>query len=730
MSQNIKYIAIDFETTGLDVTRDDVIQIGIIVMNDQLQYESQYSSYIKPIKNIDKLKDCVSLITGLDLQNVANAPDSDEVFESVRSIFIANEFVLIGHNVDFDARFLYKYLPELEKHPNNLGQIDTFDISQRFLPYMTSYSLETIHNYLTSNIDYAEIFQNIKKNIVWQFSHHDALFDSLSAISLFIFVVQRLSKISTDFNLPVLDRIKVAKWDDFDTFVGDISIPKLQKPIANTNIKIKFSDDIQVLTDTFELQASRSSQIQKLNIWDIGLESFLKILICSTQKYILAVSNVAKIDKIKGIFKKLWRTNFGFLNKDQNIDHDKLRQFWANNNVNSSELFFLYKYFVHYEKGLSLIDIRTDDEKLIIFLLQKNIENTDYKILITTHPGFYRNITNIKQNYKDYKLLFADIDRRHNTYNAFSQQEFDFFDMMEILEKLEYFYQKMSSVNYDLEHTYEQISRLKNLVIIMSGCFFVQIHKLSANKWKHDLIINDIENQKWLEKFVLLSEKFIIKSRELLSSTDIIEEHKNLIIWIILKYKKIIWQNFKIRDKIHNNAYVYHNIAMEVRYTDFAEFVLNFDDIDTTFVSIQNRQYDKLKIDKSALNNLGDNIMFTKNDINIQKIHQVFEIVNILSKPKYENILIISGKKEESNRLISELKKKWLDKKYNILAENITGWAKKHISKLDIDEPKIVIGWYQMAMMTKTKDRKPDLIIPFCTFGSLEDLILADVARR
>jgi len=792
------YVAIDFETTGLDVLKDDAIQVWIVFFDQNLTYKSHFSSYIKPQKDIEKLRDCVSLITWLDLENVQNAPDSDFVFDQIYQKIKDNiesedlvlhyeNLVFLWHNISFDIKFLCKYI-YLFKQNKSFGQIDTFWIAQSFLPYMTSYSLESIHWYLISNKDYLSIFEDLKKNIIW-LSYHDALFDAMISACIFKFFKKKSDDLSQKRNLPSIDWFRFSKWEDFETFVWNITIPKLQKPILNKNIKIKFDEEISNIIEVFEKRwiipkknsnfeddnicpslseslsnpvylsnikkniqdfdkktesfSIKNDNIKKINIMNIWIENFIKTLIQSGWKYILSVSNISKLDKIKNIFKNIWWTNFGFLNKDQNIEHDIFRQFWTNNNLNLSELFFLYKYFFHYEKWLSLIDTITDDEKKIIFLLQKNIENTDFDILITTHPWFYRNVENIKKNHSDYVLFFLDIDRRYNTYNFFSEQEFDFFTLIELFEKLEYFYQKISILDNKKINTYKFLEKIKNQITILSANFFSTVQKLSANKWSQDFFVQDIENHKWFEKFVLLSEKFFENVRCLIIDFELEKEHIDLITRNMIKYKNIIWQWFLIKDKIYNNSFVYHNICVDTKYTDFSEFLINFQDIKTVFVSIvwwedlglisnTNNQNDHISNQKSQYKNTNkqNDKLQKKINQNIQKINQVFDIINLIKKSNYKNILIISGKKEESNRLVSEIKKNNLDKKYQILAENITWWAKKHLSKIENNDPKILIWWYQMAMMTKTKNRNPDIIIAFCTFGSMQDLILADISWR
>lgn len=74
LREDLKYICLDFETTGLDAEKDEAIQIGIVSFDHTWKIIDSFSSYIKPEKPIAELKDIVRVITGLSIENVTNAP--------------------------------------------------------------------------------------------------------------------------------------------------------------------------------------------------------------------------------------------------------------------------------------------------------------------------------------------------------------------------------------------------------------------------------------------------------------------------------------------------------------------------------------------------------------------------------------------------------------------------------------------------------------------------------
>ena len=63
LSPQRRYVGLDFETTGLDTQKDEPIQIGLVEMDHEGNIIRQFSSYLKPQKNVAALKDIVGFVT-------------------------------------------------------------------------------------------------------------------------------------------------------------------------------------------------------------------------------------------------------------------------------------------------------------------------------------------------------------------------------------------------------------------------------------------------------------------------------------------------------------------------------------------------------------------------------------------------------------------------------------------------------------------------------------------
>ena len=88
--KHYKYIGLDFETTGLDITKDEPIQIGIVAIDEQGNVTDKFQSLIKPDKKTDELKHIVGFITGLSIADLESAPTRAEVFPQILKYFDEN----------------------------------------------------------------------------------------------------------------------------------------------------------------------------------------------------------------------------------------------------------------------------------------------------------------------------------------------------------------------------------------------------------------------------------------------------------------------------------------------------------------------------------------------------------------------------------------------------------------------------------------------------------------
>src|SRR5258708_28832500 len=95
-------IALDLETTGLDSSTAQIIEIGIAKFQGHEILE-KYRTFVDPEEQIPPR---ITAITGIMQDDVSGAPKLQDVLpEVVRLVGMAP---IIGHNGEFDMRFLQR----------------------------------------------------------------------------------------------------------------------------------------------------------------------------------------------------------------------------------------------------------------------------------------------------------------------------------------------------------------------------------------------------------------------------------------------------------------------------------------------------------------------------------------------------------------------------------------------------------------------------------------------
>jgi DNA polymerase III epsilon subunit family exonuclease len=112
------FIVLDLETTGLLAKEDEIIEIACVKIDRKTFQEiDRFSSFVKSKKEIPEF---ISQITNIFSDDIKNAPKFDDIRDDVED-FIQG-YPIIGHNIQFDMRFLESHGVDISKNPT----IDTF----------------------------------------------------------------------------------------------------------------------------------------------------------------------------------------------------------------------------------------------------------------------------------------------------------------------------------------------------------------------------------------------------------------------------------------------------------------------------------------------------------------------------------------------------------------------------------------------------------------------------
>jgi len=133
-----EYVVLDIETTGLDPSYDEIIELSAIRVVDDIQVNS-FSSLVKPINQID---DFITGLTGITNDIVSKAPSIEDILPQFCEF--VGENVIVGHNVNFDINFIYDNLMECSNKAFENEFIDLLRIARRTLPELKNHKLKTL----------------------------------------------------------------------------------------------------------------------------------------------------------------------------------------------------------------------------------------------------------------------------------------------------------------------------------------------------------------------------------------------------------------------------------------------------------------------------------------------------------------------------------------------------------------------------------------------------------
>ncbi|EOU1756677.1 UvrD-helicase domain-containing protein [Clostridium perfringens] len=135
-------IVFDVESTGVDVTEDEIIQIAAIKLNKNGEVLDKFEKFLK---NKKPVKDSYYVHGFSDEMLQRIGEDKEKVLKEF--VEYSKDSIIVGHNVQYDINILCS---ELER--NNLGKpkfktfYDTLDIYRRFYPGNINYKLENLSN--------------------------------------------------------------------------------------------------------------------------------------------------------------------------------------------------------------------------------------------------------------------------------------------------------------------------------------------------------------------------------------------------------------------------------------------------------------------------------------------------------------------------------------------------------------------------------------------------------
>ncbi|HEX5808708.1 MAG TPA: exonuclease domain-containing protein, partial [Anaerolineales bacterium] len=124
-------VALDIETTGLNMEREAIIEIGAVRFKGR-RLEAEWSTLIHPGKHIPEF---ITGLTGISDVEVRNAPRFREVAEDLAAF--VGDSPIVGHSIRFDLGFLQAAGLGFPYHE----VIDTYELASVLMPTASRYNL-------------------------------------------------------------------------------------------------------------------------------------------------------------------------------------------------------------------------------------------------------------------------------------------------------------------------------------------------------------------------------------------------------------------------------------------------------------------------------------------------------------------------------------------------------------------------------------------------------------
>ena len=133
ISQGGTFVALDTETTGLNSENCRIIEVGAVKF-DKNGIIKKFWTLVDPGEEIP---DRVTEITGITDSMVIGKPSIEEILGEL--ILFLEDSIIVGHNVQFDLRFLKAECERKNFSPIKNRVIDTLQFSRGAFPELKSY---------------------------------------------------------------------------------------------------------------------------------------------------------------------------------------------------------------------------------------------------------------------------------------------------------------------------------------------------------------------------------------------------------------------------------------------------------------------------------------------------------------------------------------------------------------------------------------------------------------
>ena len=189
------YVALDIETTGLDLEQDRITEVGAVRFDDDGREIETFQTLVNPGRQIPRF---IEQLTGVTNEAVASAPTIDVVSGSI-SAFLGGD-VVVGQNIGFD-------LARLRKAGVVIGAaaLDTAELSRLLLPGRQARGLVDLAAAL--GVEAAD--------------HHRALPDARTAAAVFVALKRQAAALDPGLRLQLARLVSLSDLALSEVIAGE-----------------------------------------------------------------------------------------------------------------------------------------------------------------------------------------------------------------------------------------------------------------------------------------------------------------------------------------------------------------------------------------------------------------------------------------------------------------------------------------------------------------------------
>ncbi|MED5017748.1 ATP-dependent DNA helicase DinG [Paenibacillus chibensis] len=230
----MKFAVLDFETTG-NQSADEIIQVGLAIIEEDLTISRVYGSYVNPGVEIPPF---ITQLTGITEADVADAPSLEEMLMEL--VPMLDDVVLVGHNVAFDFNFLQNALDRSGYLPFSGRILDTLDFLKICFPSLTSYQLSQVTSHFEITHD----------------RPHQADSDALATAYVLLKCLDELNALPL-ITLQRLSELFGEEDSDLGWFFDGLCQMKEQEPIQDLNSHTFYRQLALAVEDWIEMKPPR-----------------------------------------------------------------------------------------------------------------------------------------------------------------------------------------------------------------------------------------------------------------------------------------------------------------------------------------------------------------------------------------------------------------------------------------------------------------------------------------